>query len=313
MSKRIFLFPGQGTQYIGMGKDFYDNFKESREIFNKVSDILKIRMDQLCFSETKEKLNAIKNTQIAILTVSLAILEVLKKYNINAKWTAGLSLGEYTSLIYSGILDLNTGIELVNKRGMIMQNNLPDMRFSMAAVITDNIGKIENICAKQQKNGKNIFISNYNSSKQVVLSGEENSVNEVINELKEVGIKKVIKLNTMGPFHTELMKKSKEKFKEELQKIKFNKSKMSVLKNIDATLYNEDDNYVNILSNHLTNPVQFYNEIKVMKEQNIEEYIEIGPGEVLTGFIKKEIPEAKTYSINSIEKLNEFLGEIKNG
>lgn len=312
--KRIFLFPGQGTQYVGMGKDFYEKFDEAKYIFNRVSNLLGINVEKICFEGPVSKLNEIKYTQVAILTVSLAILEILKKNNIEASWSAGLSLGEYTSLIYAGIIDFETGIKLVYKRGEIMQKYLPKMEFLMAAIISSDINIIKDVCKEQQIRGEDVYVSNQNSSKQIVISGKKESVEKTIEILKSINIKKIIKLNTMGPFHTKLMERAKEEYKKEIKNIEFKfMNDIKVLKNIDASLYSSKDNVVEVLLNHITKPVNFFKEIEKMKEENIEEFIEIGTGEVLTGCIKKEILNAKTYNINTTQNLIDFLGEIKDG
>ena len=310
--KRAFLFPGQGAQYVGMGKDIYEKYEEAKEIFDKASEISGIDVKKICFEGPEEELNKTKNTQIAILVTSLAILEVLKKNGINAKITCGLSLGEYAALIYSGIISFETGISLIKKRGYYMGSLIPDEEYKMAAVIGLDSCKIEEICNKIKKEGKFVVPANYNCSTQTVISGEKEAVEIAIEELKNAGAKRVIPLNTSGPFHTEKLIKAKEAYEKELENIDFNienNNNVKVIKNIDGTFYNENDDIKEILSKHIISPVRFDKAIKLMKEEQIEEYVEIGPGKTLTGFIRKDNKEAKTYNINNLESLEKYLEE----
>lgn len=307
--KRAFLFPGQGAQSVGMGKDFYEKYEEARKIYDKASEISGMDIKKICFEGPEEELMKTENTQIAILTTSLAILEVLRLHNIEAQIATGLSLGEYTALIYSGVISFEDGIKLIKKRGYYMQHLLPNKKFEMAAVIGLNSSKIEEVCKQIEKTGKFITPANYNCKIQTVISGEESAINEATIKLKELGAKRVIPLKTSGPFHTKKLEKAKEEYSKELDKITFNKGKVKVIKNIDGNYYLENENLKQILAEHIVNPVRFDKTIELMKNENIDEYIEIGPGKALTGFIKKDIKEAKTYNINNIETLENYLKE----
>ncbi len=307
--KRAFLFPGQGAQSVGMGKDFYEKYEEARKIYDKASEISGMDIKKICFEGPEEELMKTENTQIAILTTSLAILEVLRLHNIEAQIATGLSLGEYTALIYSGVISFEDGIKLIKKRGYYMQHLLPNKKFEMAAVIGLNSSKIEEVCKQIEKTGKFITPANYNCKIQTVISGEECAINEATIKLKELGAKRVIPLKTSGPFHTKKLEKAKEEYSKELDKITFNKGKVKVIKNIDGNYYLENENLKQILAEHIVNPVRFDKTIELMKNENIDEYIEIGPGKALTGFIKKDIKEAKTYNINNIETLENYLKE----
>lgn len=307
--KRAFLFPGQGAQSVGMGKDFYEKYEEARKIYDKASEISGMDIKKICFEGPEEELMKTENTQIAILTTSLAILEVLRLHNIEAQIATGLSLGEYTALIYSGVISFEDGIKLIKKRGYYMQHLLPNKKFEMAAVIGLNSSKIEEVCKQIEKTGKFITPANYNCKIQTVISGEECAINEATIKLKELGAKRVIPLKTSGPFHTKKLEKAKEEYSKELDKITFNKGKVKVIKNIDGNYYLENENLKQILAEHIVNPVRFDKTIELMENENIDEYIEIGPGKALTGFIKKDIKEAKTYNINNIEALENYLKE----
>ena len=307
--KRAFLFPGQGAQIVGMGKDIYENYQEARKIYDKATEISGIDIKKLCFEGPEEDLNKTENTQIAILTTSLAILEVLKERKIEADIAVGLSLGEYTALIYSGIISFEEGINLIKKRGYYMGNLLPKEEFSMAAVIGLDSKKIEEVCKEILSKGKFIVPANYNCSVQTAISGEAKAIEEASEKLKEAGAKRVIPLKTSGPFHTIKLEKAKEAYEKELEKVTFYNGNVKVIKNIDGTFYTENDNKKEILANHIINPVRFDKAIKLMEKEKIEEYVEIGPGKVLIGFVKKDNKEAKAYNINNKESLENYLKE----
>ena len=302
--KIAYLFPGQGSQKVGMGKDIYDNYEEARDVYKRASKILGIDVEKLCFEVSEEELNQTKNTQIAIVVTSLAILEVLKKYNIKADICTGLSLGEYVALIYGGYLTFEDGIKLIQKRGYYMQEKVPNEEYSMVAVIGLDSKIIEDVCAQVQGFVKP---ANYNYSNQTVISGEKKSVEKASEILKEKGAKRVIELKTSGPFHTEKLIEAKNLYKKELEKVEFKKGNIPVIKNLDGTLYEEKDDMVDILSKHIVSPVRFDKEIKLMKDKGIDLYVEIGPGKALTGFIKKEIPEAETVNISDLDSLLQFI------
>lgn len=307
--KRVFLFPGQGAQSVGMGKDIYDKYEEARKIYDKASEISGMDIKKICFEGPEEELMKTENTQIAILTTSLAILEVLKSHNIEAQIATGLSLGEYTALMYSGVISFEDGIKLIKKRGYYMQHLLPNENFEMAAVIGLDSSKIEEVCKQIEKTGKFIVPANYNCKIQTVISGEESAINEATAKLKELGAKRVIPLKTSGPFHTKKLEKAKEEYSKELDKITFNKGNVKVIKNIDGNYYSENENFKQILAEHIVNPVRFDKTVELMKNENVDEYVEIGPGKALTGFVRKDIKEAKTYNINNLETLENYLKE----
>lgn len=308
--KRAFLFSGQGAQIVGMGKDIYERYEEAKKIYKEASKISGIDVEKICFEGPEEELNKTENTQIAILTTSLAILEVLKSRGISADIATGLSLGEYGALIYAGIISFEDGIKLIQKRGYYMGNMLPDEKNSMAAVIGLDSEKIKEVCEEISKENKFVVVANYNCKVQTVISGEETAIDEAIEKLKEIGAKRVIKLNTSGPFHTIKLQKAKEAYEKELENVTFNFSKdIKVIKNIDGNYYTEQDNIKEILANHIVSPVRFDKAITLMQKEKVEEYVEIGPGKTLTGFIKKEDKEANVVNLNNVETLEKYLEE----
>lgn len=285
--KIAFLFPGQGSQYVGMGKDICEEYEEARNIYDKASKILNIDMKKLCFETSEGELSKTENTQIAIAVTSLAVLEVLKKYNIEAKICTGLSLGEYVALMYSGVLEIEDGLKLLSKRGYYMGNYIPNEEFAMAAVIGLDSKKIEEECNNLQKEGLFVTTANYNYSMQTVISGNKEAVELASSKLKEIGAKRVIPLNTSGPFHTKKLKEAKELYEKELEKINFNTPNKIVIKNLDGTPYKENDNIKEILGNHIISPVRFDKTIEYMKENDVDTFIEIGPRKSINRIYKK--------------------------
>lgn len=297
-----FLFPGQGSQKVGMGKDLYEAYEEVRKVYDEISKITGINIKKISFEGPEETLNETQNTQLAILTHSLAILELLHKNEITAQMASGLSLGEYTALIEAKAISFEEGVKLVQKRGEIMQNLTPKGNWKMAAIMGLNKEEVETICNKV-KSGF-VVPANYNTIGQIVISGEEEAVKEAGNIAQEKGAKKVMLLNTAGPFHTEKLSKCSEALKEELKKVTINtKTNIKVVKNIDGKEYEETDDIKTILAKHIMNPVKFDKTIQTMLERGIDTFIEIGPGKTLSGFVKRM---ATTNDINIIN-INDTL------
>lgn len=307
--KIAYLFPGQGAQEVGMGKDLYENYEEARKVYDSISEITGIDIKKISFEGPAEELNKTQNTQIAVLAESLAMIAVLKKHNIQAEMSAGLSLGEYTALIEDGIFSFEDGVKLVQKRGNIMQNLTPKGNWKMAAVLGLDAAKVEEAC--QQVKGF-VVPSNYNTLGQTVISGEEEYVIQAGELAKQAGARKISVLNTAGPFHTTKLEECSKALKEELSKITINKKTSKVLKNIDGKRYEETDNIVDILAKHITHPVRFSWELQEMFDQGIDTFIEIRPRRSFSGLVKRmdfhRPVQIKT--INSIENLEEVIKEV---
>lgn len=311
--KIAFMFPGQGAQTVGMGKDLYDKYEEIREVYKKASEISGKDIAELTFNSTMEELSKTENTQLAIATMSLGILKVLENNGIKPDVTVGLSLGEYPALISGGYLSFEDGITLLKHRGYLMGNKVEPGNYSMAAIIGLDSKIIEEVCAEIAAKGMFISPANYNYSGQTVISGDEEAINLAIEALKEKGAKRALKLATGGPFHTTKLNEAKELYTEKLKKVKFNTEapKAKVIKNLDGTFYNENDDMVDVLSRHIVSSVRFDKAIKTMQDYGIDTYVEIGPGKTLTGFVRKENKEANVVNINSVETLEAFLDSLK--
>lgn len=305
-----FVFPGQGAQYVGMGKDLYEKYDTVKNVYKKASDILGIDIAKFTFESSEEILNQTKNTQIAILVMSLAIAELLKENNIEAEISAGLSLGEYSALAYSSFISFEDVINVVRKRGEFMQNYVPNGTWAMAAIIGLDDELVEKACS-DVKTGF-VVPANYNCVGQVAISGQRDAVLEAMENAKNLGAKRAIELKTSGPFHTEKLKVASDKLREELEKIDISvKPNKKVIKNIDAKEYTNSDNLVDILSCHVISPVRFRKSIEEMISEGVDTFIEIGPGKVLSGFIKKTNKAVNVMNVENIETFENCLAIIK--
>lgn len=290
-----FLFPGQGSQSIGMGKDIYEEYEDARKIYSQVKNITGIDIAKISFEGPEDILNETKYTQLAILTESLAILEILKNNNITANILAGLSLGEYTALIDSKALMFEEGIRIVQKRGEYMQNLLPNGEWQMAAIIGLNDNEVEDVCKKVTSGF--VVPANYNSVGQVAISGEKEAINEAEKIAKEMGAKKVRVLKTAGPFHTEKLIESSKALRKELENITIHKFETKVIKNIDGEMYKDTDEVKDILARHIINPVKFTKTIQNMLNNGIDTFIEIGPRKNIIGICKKSTNKQRCKNI----------------
>ena len=305
-----FLFPGQGAQSIGMGKDLYENYQEVRDIYENVHKITGVDIKKITFDGTEQELSKTQNTQIAVLTMSLAILKLLEKKGINAEISAGLSLGEYTALIYSKCISFEDGVELVKKRGEYMQNLLPEGDWAMAAFLGLEDEKVEEVC-KKVVDGFVVPV-NYNTQGQVVISGEKTAVEQAEIIAKEMGARKVRILKTSGPFHTKKLIEASNALRKDLEKININKFKTKVVKNINGDIYKDEENIKDILAEHMISPVKFSKCLETMLKMGIDTFVEIGPGKTLSGFVKriKTEKEIKIYNICDVKSLENTLKEI---
>ena len=306
--KIAFLFPGQGAQTVGMGKDFFEEYEEAKKIYKQAEKETGIEVSKLSFEGPEEELNQTKNTQICMVTMSLAILELLKEARIKAEYSAGLSLGEYVALNYAGAINLKDTLKIIQKRGEYMQNLAPEGDWAMAAVLGLSDEAVEEVC-KKVKTGFAVP-ANYNCPGQVAVSGDRAGIQELTELAKSAGAKRVIELKTSGPFHTEKLQKASEALRKELDNIQIGKLESIVVKNLDAKPYTEKDDIKEILAKHVMSPVRFSASIKYMLDNGVDTFVEIGPGKVLTSLVKKVSREVKCINISNVDSLKEAIKEL---
>jgi len=309
MSDNIaFVFPGQGSQYVEMGKDFYDNYEVAREYFDKANDILDIDLKKLCFEGPEDELTATQNTQPAIFTVSMIAYEILKAEGIEPKMVAGHSLGEYAALCSAGVFDFETGLKLVRKRGELMASAVSEgSKGTMAAIIALKRDKIEEICSEVEGVCE---LANINSPIQIVISGEEKAVHAAMEKADEAGAKKIVELNVSSAFHSQLMEPAKNKLEEYINTIEFNDPEVPVIANSTADFVKNRDEIVAALKEQLTNPVRWVESMELMGENDIELALEVGPGRVLKSLMRRIDRSIKTYNVQDQASLEKAMKKI---
>jgi [acyl-carrier-protein] S-malonyltransferase len=308
--KRIaFIFPGQGAQYVGMGKELADKYKSSSDVFDEASDALGFDIRKMVFDGDEETLKITENTQPAILTTSIACLKPLTDNGIRAEITAGLSLGEYTALVYAESMEFRDAVCLVRKRGKYMQEAVPEGVGKMTAVIGLEDDVVVECCKQASKKGV-VEPVNFNCPGQVVVAGEVSAVDEAARLCAENGAKRVIPLQVSAPFHSSMIKSAGERIKTEIERITFRKPKIPVISNVTADYVDEPSQIADLLVKQISNPVLWRKSVEKMISAGIDTFVEIGPGKVLSGFVRRINKEVKVLNVENIETLDNTLCEL---
>lgn len=297
-----FVFPGQGAQYAGMGKDFYEQFPESREVFERAGQLLGMDMKALCFEEN-DRLNLTEYTQAAMVTTIGAMLKKIGTMGIFPQAAAGLSLGEYAALVTAGVLDLYDAIRLVRLRGQLMQEAVPQGVGGMAAVLGMEQAVVEQVCAET---AGVVAIANYNCPGQLVISGEMAAVQAASEGLKARGAKRVVPLNVSGPFHSPLLKPAGEKLFEALKDIPVHTPKIPYAANVTAEYVREADKIRGLLARQISSSVRWQQCVECMIADGVEVFVEIGPGKTISSFVRKIDRTKEVVNIDKAEDLEKL-------
>jgi len=303
--KTAFLFPGQGAQKCGMGESFAKHDEAAKKVYENASRLLDLDMEKLVFTENK-KLDMTEYTQAAMVTTGIAMLKVIEKTALKADVCAGLSLGEYEALYLAGAISEEDAIVLARHRGKLMQEAVPLGVGTMAAVLNLDAAVIED-CLKDIEN---VWIANYNCPGQIVISGTVEAVEKAGEKLKEAGAKRVLPLNVSGPFHSGLLKPAGDKLYEYLKNVEIKKPTIPYVANYTAEFVCDDKDIKELLRKQVFGSVRFEQSIRNMLKEGVDTFIEIGPGKVLGGFVKKIDKEAKVYSIETVEDMNNVIKEL---
>ncbi len=304
MSKTGWIFPGQGAQIAGMGKDFYEQSEVAREVIDGASELLKLDMKKLCFEEN-ERLHQTEYTQAAMVTICMAMEQVLRSMGAAPDVTAGLSLGEYCAIASAGGMNRQDAILAVRKRGILMQNAVPDGKGSMAAVLGMKADEIETAISEIEGVG----IANYNCPGQIVITGWKEAVEQAGERLKENGAKRVLPLNVSGPFHSPLLQEAGQELKKVLDRVEFSNLEVPYVTNVTAQYVYDVKETKELLVQQITSPVRWQQSVEEMIRQGVYTFVEIGPGRTLSGFLRKINRDVKVYQVSTWEDIEKVGNE----
>jgi [acyl-carrier-protein] S-malonyltransferase len=307
MSKVAYIFPGQGSQAVGMGKDLFDNYTAAREVFQAADDALSFSLSEMCFAGTDADLQLTANTQPAILTASIAAYRAMESEGFpKPAFVAGHSLGEYSALVAAGVLDFADAVRTVRKRGTYMQSAVPVGVGAMAAILGLDVATVEAGCAEAA--GEQVCSpANMNSPSQVVIAGDADAVDRACEILKEKGAKRAIKLNVSAPFHCALMTPAQERLEADLKELKYSSFFFPIVHNVDAAANDDAGKVCDKLTSQVSSPVRWMQSVEMMAANGVEKFIEIGPGKVLTGLVRQIRKDAAYANVENTESLRKTL------
>ena len=302
-----YIFPGQGSQAVGMGKDLYDNFPKAREVFEEADDALDFKLSEMCFSGTAENLALTANTQPAILTVSVAAFRAMETESFPLpNFVAGHSLGEYSALVAAKALSFSDAVKTVRKRGMYMQEAVPVGVGAMAAILGLPVETVENACVEAAQ-GQVCSPANINSPAQIVIAGNREAIDRAIEILKERGAKRAVKLNVSAPFHCALMKPAQEKLASDLQEINFEDLKFPVIENVSAEANTKGERAREALTMQVSAPVRWADSIENLIAEGVETFVEVGAGKILAGLVRQINRDVRCLSVEDSGSLKNTL------
>ncbi len=310
MAKIGFIFPGQGSQYIGMGEELYKFSPAFRQILNKADEVLERELSKLCFTGPEEALKETINTQLAVLSVSVGCFELLKNKGIYPDIVAGHSLGEYTALVAAGTLSFPQALELVRKRGEFMQEAAARYPGAMLAIIGAKESTVEEVLRKVRVAGT-VSIANFNCPGQLVISGEITVIQQVKTLLLKAGARRAVMLPVSGAFHSPLMKMAQNKLRQEIASLTINPPQIPVIANVTADCVSTPEKIKELLIEQIASPVLWENSLRKMVACGVDIFIEVGPGKVLTGLVRRTIPAAECLNVEDKVSLEKTLAAIK--
>ena len=305
MSKIAFMFPGQGAQKAGMGKDFYEQSETARKVIDKATELLDIDMKALCFEEN-DKLDQTEYTQAALVTVCLAMEHVLRERGLKADVTAGLSLGEYCAIASAGGMMTEDAITTVRKRGILMQNAVPGGKGSMAAVLGLTGEAIEKVIDEID----GVTIANYNCPGQIVITGWKESVEKASEALKEAGAKRVLPLNVSGPFHSPMLEEAGKELGQILENVELSPLEIPYVTNVTAEYVTDISETKALLAQQVASSVRWQQSVENMIADGVDTFVEIGPGKTLAGFMRKISRDVKVYNVGTWEDVDKVVSEL---
>jgi [acyl-carrier-protein] S-malonyltransferase len=305
MSNRVaYIFPGQASQYTGMGRDLAENFPASRKVFEEADDALGFSISNVCFDGTAEELQLTENTQPAILTVSVAALRAIEAEGIaSPDFVAGHSLGEYSALVAAGSLSLSDAVRTVRARGRYMQEAAPIGSGAMAAIMGAELDTVMNACGEAQQ-GEVCMPANINSPGQVVIAGDAPAVERAISLLKERGAKRAIKLGVSAPFHCALMMPAQERLAADLERLTFKELRTPLVTNVDASVVTSGKEARDALVRQVSSPVRWQESMELLISEGVETFVEVGPGKVLTGLLRQIKRDARSVNVETAASLS---------